>query len=296
MATTTVNENNAAILVTGATGTVGREVVRQLVAAGRRVRALVRDEATAAATLGGPGVELAVGDLDRPDTLDAAVQGVERLYLLTPMAPRLRERDAAGVDAAKRAGVPRIVKHSNLGAEDAAASRLQQWHRAGEKLIEDSGLAWTFVRPSGFMSNALGWAGTIKSQGAVYGTGADGRLSVVDPRDIAAVAVAALTEPGHEGKAYDVTGPQALTNAEQVAIIAEAIGTPIRYVDLPEAAARQAMLDRGMPVEIVDGLLEFVADVRQGGGEQFSDAVQAVTGRPARTFAAWVADNASAFR
>jgi uncharacterized protein YbjT (DUF2867 family) len=111
-------------------------------------------------------------------------------------------------------------------------------------------MAWTFVRPNGFMSNALGWAGTIKSQGAVYGTGGDARLSVIDPRDIAAVAIAAPTEPGHEGKAYEVTGPQARTNAEQVAILAETIGQPIRYVALPADAARQAMLGRACPPKL----------------------------------------------
>ena len=116
-----------------------------------------------------------------------------------------------------------------------------------------------------------------------------------DPRDIAAVAIAALTEPGHEGKAYEVTGPQARTNAEQVAILAETIGQPLRYVDLPADAARQAMLGRGMPAEIVDGLLEFGTD-RSAGGEQVSDAVQTLTGRPARTFASSAADNVSAFR
>lgn len=116
-----------------------------------------------------------------------------------------------------------------------------------------------------------------------------------DPRDIAAVAIAALTEPGHEGKTDEVTGPQALTNAEQVAILAETIGQPLRFVDLPADAARQAMLGRGMPAEIVDGLLEFGTD-RSAGGEQVSDAVQTLTGRPARTFASSAADNVSAFR
>ena len=116
-----------------------------------------------------------------------------------------------------------------------------------------------------------------------------------DPRDIAAVAIAALTEPGHEGKADEVTGPQALTNAEQLAILAETIGQPLRFVDLPADAARQAMLGWGMRAEIVDGLLEFGTD-RSAGGEQVSDAVQTLTGRPARTFASSAADNVSAFR
>src|SRR5439155_13439138 len=116
-----------------------------------------------------------------------------------------------------------------------------------------SGMACAFVRPTGFMSNALGWVGSIKSQGAVYGNGGQGKMSVVDPRDIAAVAVKALTGSGHEGRAYDVTGPEALSAAEQVQILSSAIGKPLRYVDVPDAAERQNMLEMHMPPAIVDG-------------------------------------------
>ncbi len=282
------------ILVTGATGTVGSEVVSQLLAAGQQVRALVRDPSTAARKLG-DRAEIAVGDAGRPETLDAALDRVERMYLLLPMVPTLREWDAGLVAAAQRAGVRHIVKQSNMGAQSERATTMQRWHRAGEQLIESSGIAWTFVRPTGFMTNALGWAHMIKTQATVYTPGGDGKLPVVDPRDIAAVAVAALTEPGHEGSAYDVTGPTALSAAEQIKTISDEIGKPIAHVDIPESAARDGMLATGMPTEIVDALLEFMSDVRAGRSATVSDAVQRVTGRSARTFRAWVQDHAAAF-
>jgi (4-alkanoyl-5-oxo-2,5-dihydrofuran-3-yl)methyl phosphate reductase len=291
---TMTNEESGLIVVTGATGTVGSEVVRRLAAAGHRVRAVVRDDAAAAGTLG-PGVELAPGDLSDPGALEQALTGATRMYLLSPMVPELPVWEAGAIAAAERAGIRHLVKHSNIGAADDAASRLQRWHRAGEKLIENSAMAWTFVRPTGFMTNALAWAGTIRAQGAVYWTGGDGRVAVVDPRDIAAVAVAALTGPGYDGKAYDITGPQPLSNAEQTAAIAGAIGRPLRYVDIPENAARDSMLSMGMPAEIVEGLLEFTAGMRTGPDQPVSGAVPDVTGHPARTFTAWAAENAAAF-
>jgi uncharacterized protein YbjT (DUF2867 family) len=282
------------ILVIGATGNVGSEIVRQLVDAGEKVRAFVRDEATAARRLPA-GVELAPGDLGRPETVNAALRGIDRLYLLPPMVPMLQQLEASAIEAAKRAGVRHVVKQSNIGAPEESTT-LQRWHRAGEKLLESSAVAWTFVRPTGFMSNAFGWAGSIKQQQAVYWPGGSGQLSVVDPRDIAAVAVRALLDSGHEGKAYDVTGPAALSTGEQVSILAEAIGKPLRYIDVPEEAARQSMRGLGMPEPIVEALLEFMRLVRTGDAAHVSDDVKQVTGRPARTFADWARENAAAFR
>jgi uncharacterized protein YbjT (DUF2867 family) len=289
----TQEENAAMILVTGATGTVGGAVVRQLLAAGHPVRALVRQPGAGRVP---DGVEVAYGDLSRPETLAAALSGVERMYLLAPLAPDLPRWEADAIDAARAAGVRHVVKHSNLGADDPDATTMQRWHRAGERLLEASAMAWTFVRPTGFMSNALGWADTIRAQGTVYAPAGDGKLAAVDPRDIAAVAVAALTVPGHEGRVYDITGPAALSTADQIAAIGAAIGRPLRYVDIPESAARDGMRASGMPGLIVEALLEFMALVRAGRADTVSDAVSAVTGRPARTFQAWTAEHADAFR
>jgi uncharacterized protein YbjT (DUF2867 family) len=282
------------ILVTGATGNVGRHVVKDLTAAGHAVRAFVTDEAEAR-KLFGPGVALAVGSFDDRASLDAALRGVDKMYLLAPFHPSLSAWEAAAIDAAKRAGVKHVVKHSVAGAQYEAIN-LGRWHRAGEKLLEQSGIAWTFLRPAGFMSNALFWAGSVKAQGAVYQPMGTGTLAVIDPRDIAAVAAKVLTTPGHEGKAYDLTGPVALTMAEQVKILGDVIGRPLNYVDVPDAAAKDAMLGMGMPPPIVDAMIEFTNLVRAGQTGQVSNTVQAITGKPPRSFETWARDNAAAFK
>jgi uncharacterized protein YbjT (DUF2867 family) len=274
---------------------VGGEIVRQLAASGAKVRAFVRGGPEDAASLP-KGVEIAYGDLDRPETIAPAMEGVEKIYLLVPGTPAMPKQEGAAVEAAKRAGVKHIVKHSVMGAREPAIA-IARLHRASEQHIENSGLAWTFVRPGSFMSNALDWAMPIKTQGGVFQPLGDGRVAMVDPRDIAAVGVAALTKPGHEGKAYDVTGPEALDMNEHVAIIAEAIGKPLKYVNIPEAATRDMMLNKvGMPAPVVEGLLEVFARIRNGQASHVSGDVERVTGRPATRFKEWVAENVGAFR
>jgi uncharacterized protein YbjT (DUF2867 family) len=283
------------ILVTGATGRVGGEIVRQLASMGAKVRAFVRGGPADAAGLPA-GVEIAYGDLDRPETIAPALQGIEKMYLLVPGTPAMPKQEGAAVEAAKRAGVKHIVKHSVMGARqpEIAIARL---HRASESVIESSGLAWTFVRPGSFMTNALDWAMPIKTQGGVFQPLGEGRVAMVDPRDIASVGVKALTESGHEGKAYDVTGPEALTMTEHVAILSEVIGKPLRYVDIPEAATRDMMLNKiGMPAPVVEGLLEVFARIKSGKAAAVSDDVERVTGKPPKRFKTWVEENVGAFR
>jgi uncharacterized protein YbjT (DUF2867 family) len=283
------------ILVTGSTGRVGGEIVRQLAAMGAKVRAFVRGGPDDAKGLPA-GVEIAYGDLDRPETIAPAMQGIEKMYLLVPGTPAMPKQEGAALEAAKRAGVKHIVKHSVMGAREPAIA-IARLHRASETVIEQSGIAWTFVRPGSFMSNALDWAMPIKQQGGVFQPLGDGRVAMVDPRDIASVGVAALTKPGHEGRAYDVTGPEALDMNEHVAIISEAIGKPLKYVNIPEAATRDMMLNKvGMPAPVVEGLLEVFARIRDGKASHVSSDVETVTGKPARRFKEWVAENVGAFR
>jgi uncharacterized protein YbjT (DUF2867 family) len=282
------------ILVTGATGNVGVPLVKELLAAGHEVRAFVTDVADAKAKLG-DAVELANGDFTDKASIDHALAGVEKAYLLAPAGPDEPAWEAAFIDAAARAGVKHVVYHSVAGAAY-EANAFGRWHRAGEKKLEQSGIAWTHLRPVGFMSNALMWAGTVKAQGTIYMPCGDGKMAVIDPRDIAAVAATVLTSSGHAGKIYDLTGPEALSVGDQAKMLGEAIGKPVTYVDVPDAAAKDSMLGMGMPPAVADAMLEFTSLVRSGGAAAVSDAVKTVTGKPPRTFAAWCKDNAAAFR
>jgi len=282
------------ILVTGSTGNVGTEVVNQLAQAGHKVRALVRDTKEASGKFP-TTVDIVVGDLDNVDSLVNAMKGVTKVYLLAPLTPSLVKHEGNVIDAAKRSKVAHLVKHSVLGAQYEAIT-LARWHRTGEKSLEASGLAWTHIRPSGFFQNALGWAGMIKNGGTVYFPTGEGRLAVIDPRDIAAVAVKTLTESGHEAKGYDVTGPKALSTQDQVDTIGRTIGKPLKFVNVPDAAARDSMLGQGMPTVIVDAYIEFCSIIRAGQAALVTDTVARLTGRQPRTFESWVADNVSAFK
>lgn len=281
------------ILVTGATGTVGIEVITQLVSAGIRPRVLVRRPERLPTKLT-PHVEVRRGDLDDPASVRAALTGVERLFLLTSGVEG-PTRDAVAIDAATAARVRHVVKLSVMGAEYESIT-FARWHRAGEKRLEASGLAWTFLRPGSFASNALWWAETVRSQSAVYLPVGDGRSAVIDPADIGAVAVKALCEPGHEGRAYVLSGPEALTVGQQAASLGRYLGRTITHVDVPPEAARQAMLASGMPEAYVSGLLELHAATRAGQTALVTTTVRELLGREPNSFDAFVTKNLDAWR
>jgi len=278
------------ILVTGATGNVGKEVVAQLVAAGHPTRALTRDAAKARFDA---SVQVAVGDLGSPETLTKAVEGVEAVFSLAA-GPNIGVHEGNLAKAAKKAGAKRIVNLSVLGAGTGAKNAIVQWHEAGEQQLRESGLDWTFVRPGGFMSNALAWAGSAKAAGKVFAPYGDGTLALIHPRDIAAVAVRALVG-GHEGRAYAITGPESLPMTEYVRILSEAAGKPLQYVPLNDEAARAGMAKGGMPTVVIDALLQVAAGIRAGHGPALP-TVEQVLGRPALTFVEWARENAAAFR
>jgi len=279
------------ILVTGATGHVGRELVPQLLQAGYDVRVLVRDPGKVAAL--DPSVQRAVGDLDRPETLAPAVAGVESVFLVTFH----NQQDTAVLAAARAAGVRRIVKLSTLESGD-SGRRIGQLSRERERLIEASGLEWTFLRPGMFMTNTIQWWGdAIRRQGAVYFPGGTtSQVAPIDPADIAAVAALALTRPGHAGQAYALTGAQLLTMGEMVAAIGTALGKPLTYTDVPPEAAAQGMRQAGMDENRVKAVTELLAALRQNAGAHLTDTFERLTGRAPRTFAAWCQAHADAFR
>lgn len=282
------------ILITGATGTTGRALLPLLAAAGARVRALVRPSAAATAKLP-PGVERVPGDFDRPATLAHALVGVERAYLVTNSTERAEAQQLAFVEAARRAGVRHVVHLSQLHARADSPVRFLRYHAAVERALEASGMAWTHLRPNLFMQSLLAVAPAVAAEGRLYAPVGDARVSVVDVRDVAAVAARALTEDGHEGRVYDVTGPEALTHAELAEQIGGATGRPVAFVDVPEDALRDIARAMNAPTWQAEGLVEDYAHYKRGEAAGVSSAVADVTGRPPRTFRAFAREFAVAF-
>ena len=283
------------ILVTGAGGTVGSAVARALAEAGASFRE-AHGSKEKAEKARGAGRDAVVVDFARPATVAEALAGVDRLFLLGATTEDQSEREAGVVREAKKAGVGRVVKLSvwEAGKEQYGFARV---HRSVEKEIEASGLAWTFLRPNGFMQNTANFfAGTIKTQGAFYLPTGEARISHVDVRDIAAVAAKALTGPGHEGKAYDISGPEALTYQEVADTIGRALGRTVRYVPVSDEDGRQGMRAAGIPGFYVELLIDLYGHYRGGGADRVSPAVQQVTGRPPRSFEQFVRDHLDRFR
>ncbi|MGA4865732.1 NAD(P)H-binding protein [Streptomyces lavendulocolor] len=276
------NRDNDMTLVTGATGTVGRQVVAELLRLGRPVRALTRDPAKA----GLPGgVEVVRGDLTDPESLTAALDGVSGLHLIT----------FGGEYFAPLETGPRIVEL----AREAGVRRVTVLNGGGPTPLEDavraSDLPWTVVTPVEFMANALEWADGIRTRDEVCEPFV-GRLSaMVHEGDIGAVAAVALTEDGHAGQEYLVTGPELLTVRDKTDAIAAARGRAVRLVELSEAEAVARWRAEGRPQDVIDFLLEVYGDTPPE-GRTVLDTVQKVTGRPARTFAEWARAHAGAFR
>jgi uncharacterized protein YbjT (DUF2867 family) len=285
------------ILVTGATGNVGRLVVDRLVAAGARVRALTRNPRTARLP---DGVEIVTGDLDDPSTLGSALGGVQRMYLF-PVPATAREVVARAAEA----GVQHIVVLSS-GAVTTGFDT--DFHLPVERAVEASGVAWTHVRPGEFMLNKLWlWGPSIRAERVVREPFPDAAWYPVHERDIADVAVTALLEAGHAGRAYDVNGPELITRRDQVRAIAEAIGAGVRLEVVTPDRARQLYREQGgfaaANADFLLGFEDYSGNETTAAAEAFDPAsfgplptVEQVTARPARTFAGWAHDHADDFR
>lgn len=284
------------ILITGATGTIGSILVEKLSAARVGARALVRSAAKGE-RIERLGLEVALGDLDQPETLKPALAGIEKVFLLSAPEERQAELQSNLIQAAQAAGVRHIVKLSVIGIGSGLESlALGRLHLETEKEVERSGMAYTHLRPNGFMQNMLRHAPTIKSQGVFYAPFGESKESSVDARDVAAVALAALTEDGHEGKAYEITGPESLTFDEMAEKFSTALGREIKYVEVPIEVARSAMIGAGMQAWLVDALVELFYFYRDGGAAHITPAVRLTTGREPITFAEFARDYAKAFR
>jgi uncharacterized protein YbjT (DUF2867 family) len=274
------------ILVTGATGNVGGAITQALTAAGVPVRALSRDPSAARLPA---GAEPVGGDLNEPDSLGPALDGVEAVFLLAgyPDPPRLLAQMSDS-------GVRRVVLLSTGAVVDGDLDNyVVRFNVVSEAAVRDCGLGWTVLRPSGFMSNALRWLPQLQAGDTVREPFADVPTAVIDPADIAAVAVLALTDAEHDGRSYRLTGPQALLPAERAAVLGRALGRDLRFEALADAEARRQM-STNMPGPLVDAMFEF----SRGGtyrDDVVGDTAPTLLGRPLRTFADWTRAHAADF-
>lgn len=282
----------APILVTGATGNTGRQVTAQLHAASVPVRAFVRDPQRAELP---PSVEVVQGDLTDAASLELALNGVDAVFLMWPL---FSAELAPPVVTTLAKHVRRVVYHSSDGVDDAAerqADPINQFHADLESLIAGTTLEWTFLRAGGMAVNALNWAEEIRTTGTVREPFPNASRTLVHEADIAAVAVGALTEDGHTGAKYRLTGPEILTGAEQIATIGAELDHEIR-IEVPSAEeSRAELLAAGMPADVVDGILNAHAAMETT-PETISPTITEVTGAPARTFRQWVRDHRADFQ
>jgi uncharacterized protein YbjT (DUF2867 family) len=271
------------VLVTGATGNIGSQVVRELQERGVPVRAFARDPGKL------DGVEVAIGDFSDPDSIRRALVDVDRVFLSSADGPRKVAHEAAVVDAAAAAGVELIVKASTMRAQAGSPLKPFDWNGRSEEHLARSGVPTVILRSAFYMTNLLAAAEPVAREGVLPAPAGDGAVAMIDPRDVAAVAAVALAGDGHAGRTYHPTGPRPITYAG----IADVLGA--QYVDVPPEAARRQLEAAGMPDWLVDHLEGVFALIRSGAFAETTDVVRAVTGREPRDFAAFAADYADAF-
>ncbi|NRF68910.1 NmrA family NAD(P)-binding protein [Aquincola sp. S2] len=280
------------ILVTGATGHIGRELVRRLQQQRADCAVLVSPSGRTV-----PGVLGVEADFADPASLARAFKGFDTLFLLLPLVPEKLALARNAVNAARAAGVRHIVRSSAAGADAGSPVAIARLQGQIDELVQTSGLGWTLLRPSFFMQNWVNYHGEQLKAGAWHAPTGNGAIGVIDVRDIADSAAAVLADPAaHAGRSYTLTGAEALSNAQQLAAISEAAGRRIDYVDVPESAAEAAMLGMGMPAPVIEWFMSLHHVVKQGWAAGLSDDVQALTGHAPRRFLDFVAENAGAFR
>lgn len=282
---------NRPILVTGATGNVGKHVVRRLLEEGRAVRALTRDPARADLPA---GAEAVAGDLGDPGSLGPALEGIDAAFVVWPT---LQADEAAPETVPAIAARARnIVYLSVMGlpehdAPDAPSEGIMGSHMLLERLIRKSAADWTFVRPGGFAANLAGWIPQIRATGTVRAPFAELARPLIHEADIAEVAVRALIDPGHSGAAYEITGPEPISQAEQARIIGEELGVPARFEELSPEEAVQAFITDGLPARLAQDIIQGHAAMAEH-PESTTDTFEKVTGVPPRSFRQWAADRA----
>jgi uncharacterized protein YbjT (DUF2867 family) len=305
-----MNDVGKTILVTGATGTVGSEVVKQLVSSRSSsssdqsiIRAAVHSQNNEDKIRQyGETVEVVRMDYNKPETIAAALNSVCKVFLLTLPALNMADISSKVISEAKKNGVQRIVKLSVFGADAEPGITIGRLHRQEEKIIEESGIPYTFLRSSAFMQNFVNYYGyNIKAQNAIYLPAGEGKVSFVDARDVGAVAAKLLLSENnnritqHENKAYAVTGPEALSYSQVTEIISEKIGKKISYIDTEEEDARKAMESMGIKDWLIDSILEEFYNTKTGNRSKTTNAIEEIIGRKPISFAQFVRDYANYF-
>jgi uncharacterized protein YbjT (DUF2867 family) len=283
------------ILVTGATGTVGREVVPRLAVEGVQVRAAARHPQMLA--LPEERVEAVEMDLRDPSDLDRALEDVDKVFFLSPLDETMAEDAALMVGRAMAQGVRHMVRLSALGVDSSRKITLGKVHGEVERIIRGSGIQWTILRPNAFMQNFITyWGESIRKENAFFIPQGQGRVSVVDARDIADVAVVALTESGHVGKVYELSGPEALSNHDVAGTLSDVLGRKISYRDIPAGEARDALIAGGMSEWMVNVILELFEMSAADEAAEVNGEVERLTGRAPIRFEDFVRDFRHAFR
>ena len=279
------------VLVTGATGNTGSVLLPALLREGIDVRIFTRDEAKAT-PLKEAGAEVVIGDLDKPETIPPALKDVDRVYFLNWNGETALRQGENFINAAKKAGNPHIIRHSMWGSEN---SRIIKQGYKIDEMLKSSGLPWTILKPTFFMQNTMMAAQTISSDGVIYWDMKDGKLAMIDVRDIADSAFAVITGKGYEGKEYILTGPEAISFHDVAETFSRVLDTEVKYVNVPAEAALQSMVGMGIPEWIAKGFNE----LDEGFGNNFASKttknVQILTGHPARSFEQFVNDFAYVF-
>ena len=279
------------ILITGASGNVGKEVLKQITQTGVEVRAAFQSVSKAAGTPS--GVDIVSLDYNRAETLQTALKGVDRVFLVGPPTAQLPALECKAIEVIAQSDVRQVVKLSAMGGREAIFPRQ---HAQSEQYIQATGVPFTFLRPNGFMQNMVNYnSPTINTQSAFYGSEGDGRVSHIDIRDVAAVAVKALTEDGHVGKAYTLTGPEALTNREIAQVLSQEVGREIRFINLPAAQLKEALLSAGVLEWNADALLDLQRLYREGKATTVTRDVEEILGRKPISFAQFFRDYRSDF-
>jgi len=280
---------NSRILVTGASGTIGSFVVDLLQEKGADFVALARSSEKAK-SFNQKGIQTVIGDFADIESLNIAMEGIDKVFLLSVTSPEIPRLQGNVVDMARDKDIRHIVKVSALGASLDSKIGIARFHAQTEKHIRESGVPFTFLHPHSFMQNLIFDSGTIREQNAIYAQMRDGKIGMVDARDIAAVAVKALMHEGHEGKTYVLTGPQAISYYDIADTFTKALGKNVKYIPVTSVDARSAMLESDMPGWLVEDLVEISREHAAGHASEISPDVAMVTGRKGHTIEEFVND------